>query len=150
MKKVILISLMVFGLDIVSKQLIIHLLNVDESIRIVKNFFSITYAKNTGVAFSLLDGKVSFIVIMTLFVVFFLFKYVINHVNSKLEIIAYSFVIGGALGNLFDRIIYGYVIDFLDFYIFGYNYPIFNLADSFIVIGIFLLLFKSIKERGRE
>ena len=56
------------------------------------------------------------------------------------NIIGFSLLLAGSIGNLFDRIVYGYVIDFIDVYIFGYDYPIFNLADSFIVIGIILLL----------
>ena len=63
-----------------------------------------------------------------------------NKPKYKLEKIAYSLILGGAIGNFLDRIVYGYVIDFLDFYIFGYNYPIFNLADTFIVLGVLLLI----------
>ncbi len=57
--------------------------------------------------------------------------------------IYYGFLIGGIVGNLLDRIIHGYVIDFLDFNIFGYNFPIFNLSDSFIVIGVLLIFIES-------
>ena len=56
------------------------------------------------------------------------------------EKIAYSMILGGSIGKFINRLIYGYVIDFLDFYIFGYDFPIFNLADSFIVISIFMLI----------
>ena len=62
--------------------------------------------------------------------------------------VGYSFIIGGAIGNLIDRIMYGYVVDFLDFKIFGYNYPIFNLADTFIVVGMFILIIISFREVG--
>ena len=54
-------------------------------------------------------------------------------------------LIGGILGNLFDRIIYGYVIDYLDFYILGYNYPVFNIADMCIVISVFLIIIDTIR-----
>ena len=61
-------------------------------------------------------------------------------VKENINKIALSLVIGGSIGNLIDRIVRGAVVDFLDFKIFGYNYPIFNLADTFIVLGVFLLL----------
>lgn len=61
--------------------------------------------------------------------------------SCKRNIIAFSLIYGGLLGNLIDRIIYGYVIDFIDFYIFNYNYPIFNIADACICIGVLVLLY---------
>ena len=67
---------------------------------------------------------------------------------AKYENKGYSFILGGAVGNLIDRIMYGYVIDFLDFKIFGYDYPIFNLADTFIVVGVFILIVSSFREVG--
>ena len=68
-----------------------------------------------------------------------------NKKLNKFESINYGLLTGGIIGNLLDRIIYGYVIDFLDFNIIGYNYPIFNLADSFIVISIILIIFNEFK-----
>ena len=135
-------------IDIISKRLVISFMLPDMSINIIDNFFSITYARNEGIAFSLLDGKVDFIVIMTIIIIFMLIKYLKENKVEKNEKIGYSFVLGGAIGNLLDRIIYGYVIDFFDFNIFGYNYPIFNIADIFIVIGIFILIISGGKKDG--
>ena len=61
--------------------------------------------------------------------------------NNKRNIIAFSCIYGGLIGNLIDRIFHGYVIDFIDFYIFNYNYPIFNIADASICIGVCLLIY---------
>jgi len=63
-----------------------------------------------------------------------------NFNQDKLNKIAFSLVIGGSIGNLIDRIVRGYVVDFIDFKIFGYNFPIFNLADTFITIGVIILI----------
>ena len=65
---------------------------------------------------------------------------------SKLDIVLLSMLIAGIMGNLIDRVIYGYVIDYLDFYIFGYNFPVFNLADTLIVLSAIALFIKSLKE----
>lgn len=139
-KRIFIISSIILFIDIISKRLVINLMIEDESIKIIKNFFSLTYAKNEGVAFSLMDGYVPLIIISTILVLFMIFKYIKDNAISRSDIIGYSFVIGGAIGNLVDRVVYGYVVDFLDFNIFGYNYPIFNLADTFIVIGVIILL----------
>lgn len=110
-------------------------------IKIIDNFLYITYAKNTGMAFSLLRDKTWLITICTTLIIGYIIYYVIkNRPKNKWFLIGYSLIVSGAIGNLFDRIFYGYVIDFIDIYIFGYDYPIFNLADTFIVLGIVLLL----------
>lgn len=144
----IFIIVLILIVDIFSKRLVINFMFPDMSINILSNFFSITYAKNMGVAFSFLDGHVNFIIVASLIIIFILIKYVKDNVNNKLEEFGYSFIIGGALGNLLDRIFYGYVVDFLDFNIFGYDYPIFNFADTFIVVGVFILIVCSIRENG--
>ena len=127
----------------------LHFLSYEKSVVVIKNFFSFTLAKNTGVAFSMLEGNVLFIILMTLIIIFFLIDFIKKNACGLLELVNYSFVIGGAIGNLFDRICYGYVIDFLDFKIFGYDFPIFNLADSFIVIGIIGIIGISFLGKGR-
>lgn len=137
---------MVLFADILTKQLVVNFMIERQSIPIINNFFYLTYARNKGIAFSLLEGKLVFIIIMTILVIGIIIKYIKDSTATSIEIICYSLVIGGAIGNLLDRIIYGYVIDFLDFHLFHYNFPIFNLADSCIVIGIFFLLLMNFKE----
>ena len=147
---IFIISFIILVIDIISKRLVIGNLLTSESINVIGDFFRITYAQNTGVAFSLIEGYVGFIIIMTLVVIIMIFKYVKNNKVDKYEEIGYSFILGGAIGNLLDRVLYGYVIDFLDFNIFGYDFPIFNIADSFIVIGVFILGIISFREVGER
>ena len=71
-----------------------------------------------------------------------------NNIQNKLELVSLALIIGGSLGNLMDRVVRGYVIDFLDFKLFNYNFPIFNLADTFIVIGVILLLLKELRKEN--
>lgn len=146
MKKIMLISLFCLVLDVVSKRLIIHNMVEHQSISVIDSFFSITYAKNTGVAFSFLEGRVSFVVLMTIIFLVFILRYIKVNTLSKIESIFYGMVVGGAIGNLIDRLIYGYVIDFFDFNILGYSFPIFNIADIMIVVGILGLLIFEVKE----
>jgi len=150
MKKALITSIIVFLLDLLSKQIVIHNMLEEQSITIINKFFYITYAQNTGIAFSMLENKIPFIIIMTILVIFFILKYVKENSKTNFERICYGTVIGGAVGNLLDRVVYGYVIDFLDFHIFSYHFPIFNLADTFIVIGILLLLMISLKEEKKQ
>ena len=127
-------------IDIVSKLVVSNIINVNDSILVIKNFFYITYVKNTGAAWSIFSGETLGLIIVSLIIISFIIYYISkNKPKHKLEKIGYSMILGGSFGNLLDRVIYGYVIDFLDFNIFGYNYPIFNLADSFIFVGVILI-----------
>ena len=148
MKKILSISFLIFLLDMISKHLMLRLLQIGDSIDVIPNFFSLTLAKNTGIAFSMFQGKIYEVILITIFVIFLLVDMIRHQLSSKIEKIGYAFVIGGALGNLTDRIFYGFVIDFLDFNFWGWDYPIFNLADCFIVIGVILLFISNFKERG--
>ena len=137
----ILLTLIILTIDICSKLAVSKSFYIGESISIINNFFNITYVKNTGAAWSMFSDRTYLIIIMSSIIILGLILYVYkNRSKDKLEKISYSLIIGGALGNLIDRIIYGYVIDFIDFKIFGYDYPIFNFADTFIVIGVILLI----------
>ena len=150
MRKIFFISFLIFILDFISKRVMVHFLNYGDSLSVIPHFFSFTLTKNTGVAFSMLDGMGIFIIIMSFVVIYFLIQSIRHHKDNMMEVVGYSMVLGGAVGNLFDRIVYGYVIDFLDFYVFGYDYPIFNIADCFIVIGIIILFIVSFFEKGEE
>lgn len=140
MKKIFIISFIILIIDIISKKLVVSFMIENESIKVIDNFFSLTYVKNTGVAFSMIEGYVWLIIIATIVILFMLFKFIKDDTNNKFDLISYGFIIGGAVGNLIDRLFYGYVVDFFDFSIFSYQAPIFNVADIFIVVGVFMLI----------
>lgn len=149
-KKPYIIAFFFFIIDLISKQVISNVINLGDSIQVIKNFFYITFVKNTGAAWSILEDHRILLLIITVMVLFIINKYMNNVVLTKLENISYGIIIGGIIGNLFDRLFFGYVIDFLDFKIFGYNYPVFNLADSFIVIGILIMIIDMIRKEYHE
>src|SRR5699024_8083776 len=96
-------------------------------------------------------GKRLLLIIISIIVILTIFYYIRkNKVVDKLEITSFSLIIGGSLGNLFDRLLRGYVIDFLDFRFFGYNFTIFNLADVFIVVGVFLIIIKTSRKEDKN
>ena len=141
MKKIFLFSLIFVVLDIVVKIIINNNIALYDSINIIPNFFSITYVRNTGAAFSIMENNRVLFIIIAIIALILIYKYLImNKVIDRYLMISYSMLVGGIIGNMIDRIIYGYVIDYLSFNIFGYNFPIFNLADTFIVISIIMLL----------
>lgn len=143
----IFITLIIIIFDVISKIFISNILILNKSITIIPNFFYLTYTHNYGGAWSIFDNSTLFITIVSFLIIigiiYYLFK---NKVTKKIEIVGYSLLLGGAIGNLIDRIVYGYVIDFLDFYILGYDFPIFNIADIGIVVGIIFLLVSMILE----
>ena len=123
----------------ISKGLINIGMNLNQSIEIIPNFLNITYVHNIGAAFSLFEGARWFFIITAIIILNVIYLFFIKDKTLKNgEIILYSLLISGIIGNLIDRILFGYVIDFIDVNIF--NFAIFNLADSFIVIAVILLL----------
>ena len=137
-KKVYIISFIIFIIDLLSKILV---LGIDKTpITIINNFFYINKIFNTGAAFSLFTGNNFILIIIAIAVLIYIDRKVIDDIKSKISIISISMLIGGIIGNLFDRIVYGKVIDFLSFKFGTYSFPVFNLADTFICIGIFLLI----------
>lgn len=136
------LTLIVLIIDIVSKLTIKHYLTLDNSIHVIRGFFDLTYVRNTGVAWSFLDNNKYFALILSGMIIMGIVYYIYKEKPiRKITKLAYSLILGGALGNFINRVFYGYVIDFLDFKIFGYNYPIFNIADVFIVVGVIILIY---------
>ncbi len=137
-----------FLIDISSKYIISKIVTLGNSIDIIKDFLRISYVKNTGAAFSILDGNTLLVtiigIVIIIMIIWYLYK---NKVNKMIDKIGYSLILGGSIGNLFDRVCYGYVRDFIDIQIGEYNYPIFNLADSFIVIGVILLFISAWRDK---
>ena len=137
-----------FLIDISSKYIISKIVTLGNSIDIIKDFLRLSYVKNTGAAFSILDGNTLLVtiigIVIIIMIIWYLYK---NKVNKMIDKIGYSLILGGSIGNLFDRVCYGYVRDFIDIQIGEYNYPIFNLADSFIVIGVILLLISAWRDK---
>lgn len=151
MKKTYIIAFFFFMIDFFSKQMVSNAMKIGESIPIIRNFFYLTYTHNTGAAWSILEDERIPLLILTVIVLVIVHKYLGSEKLNRIEQISYGMLIGGILGNFLDRLIYGYVIDFWDFYFWGYNYPIFNMADCFIVVGIILIIIVYIrKEKNNE
>ncbi len=146
---ILILSLIFLIVDQISKILVVKFLDLN-SVTVIKNFFYLTYTNNTGAAFSILTDKRIFLVLVGIIIIILLIYYLKKHqIKNTINKIAFALVIGGSLGNLIDRIIRGSVVDFIDIKIFSYNFPIFNLADTFITIGVLLLLININKEETK-
>lgn len=144
-KRLVIITVVVFLIDLISKIIISSSIKLNESIIVINNFFNLTYVRNTGAAFSFLTNHVVLLIIISFISLFLFYKYYGEFQKSLRNDFAFGLTIGGLLGNLFDRICFGYVKDFLDFNIFGYNYPVFNLSDCALFIGVLLIIYAIIK-----
>ena len=140
MKKSIWILVICLFIDQLIKNIIVNVLSIGGSISVIRDFFNITYVRNSGAAFSILESNTILLIFISIFALIFIFKYISKDNLSSFEYVLYGILSGGICGNLFDRIVYKSVIDYLDFNIFGYNFPIFNFADTLIVISMFLII----------
>ncbi|MGE4570164.1 MAG: signal peptidase II [Gammaproteobacteria bacterium] len=133
-------------LDQLSKQFVASSFSLGESLSIT-SFFSWTYLQNSGAAFSLFadSGDHQRYLLLSISVIASLALIVWMHKTApsfRQRLLGQSILLAGAVGNLIDRVLYGVVIDFIDLHYEGFYWPVFNLADSFILIGVFLLLFE--------
>lgn len=136
-----------FVIDFAIKHLVNFNLTLGQKILLIPNVLSLEKAYNTGAAFSILSKDTLLLLIISFITIFFIIIYVLRK-RQKLnyfEILGFSFVVGGALGNFYDRLVRLYVIDYIQLEF--VNFPIFNFADIFINIGVFLLLISLIKSK---
>lgn len=142
-----LITLILLSVDQFSKYIIRQKMSLAESIPIIKSVFHITYVENRGIAFGLFpQGSSLFIVISLIIILVIIFFERKKVIKSLKERFCLGLILGGALGNLIDRLRFGFVIDFLDFRI----WPVFNLADSGVCIGGILMVFFLLRKRPRK
>ena len=143
-------SLIIVILDFLSKSYFETQYYLGES-RPITSFFNLVLAHNTGAAFSFLaahDGwQRYFFILIAIVAVAFCLLYMKRHLEERLLCLSLSMIMGGALGNIIDRIIYGYVVDFLDFHYMYWHWPAFNFADIAIVLGAGLMILESFTAR---
>lgn len=143
MKKIYLVSLIFFLIDLITKIVVI---NIDEfPIEVINNFFYLEKVFNRGAAFSMFYGYGLILILVTVFVIYYINKHIIKDIKTKFGAFSVGILLGGILGNLFDRIFYGEVVDFLSFYIFEYSFPVCNFADIFICLGTFMLVIEFLR-----
>lgn len=139
-----LVACAVVLIDQLSKFLALNFIKPFESIPIIKNIFHLSLVLNSGIAFGLFKNQVIFYLVLPavaiIWLVFNLFLSREEKNFDRMYFFAMSLILGGAVGNLIDRLRLGYVVDFLDFRI----WPVFNLADSAITIGVAIIIFKCI------
>ena len=137
----IIIGALVFAADIFSKIYIDMVMDLGDSFKIIPSVFHITYIHNPGAAWGLLSGQLPLFVGVSVVAAIIMVLYFKD--TTRQQVMARSgiaLIFGGMLGNLTDRILLGYVRDFLDFFIFGYDYPVFNIADVGVVVGFICIL----------
>jgi len=135
-------------LDQLTKAMISSNPSAFANVEVIPGFFYITYVKNAGAAWSMLSGQRVFLSLISAAAVIGMLWVLQRTVakKQKLNSLALSLMIAGALGNLIDRLMLGSVRDFLNFYIFGYDFPVFNVADICLTIGVGLLILATILE----
>ncbi|MCI6089508.1 MAG: signal peptidase II [Solobacterium sp.] len=133
------------SLDQYTKSIILNYFELYQSKTIIDGFFSLTYVQNFGAGFSIMqNARTTFLIITPICLVGFTYLFIKS--NDKLSKTALLLMISGTIGNFIDRIVRIYVVDFLDFIIFGWDFPIFNVADIFLTIGVCLYIIALIKE----
>ncbi|MFF2886730.1 signal peptidase II [Paenibacillus sp. NPDC057967] len=147
-----LITVIVLILDYVTKKIVATKMNLYDEISVIGNFFLITSHRNRGAAFGILEGQRVFFIIITVAIVSGLIWY--THTMRKTGkprlFIGLTLVLGGAVGNFIDRVRFGEVVDFFKFNFGSYTFPIFNIADSAIVIGVGLILLDALLSAREE
>ncbi|EDL64111.1 signal peptidase II [Bacillus sp. SG-1] len=146
-----LIALIVVALDQLTKWLIVRNMTEGQSITVIEDLFYITSHRNQGAAWGILQGQMWFFYIITIAVIIGIVYYLEKQAKGdKLFSISLALLLGGAIGNFIDRLFRKEVVDFLNTYIFQYDFPIFNIADAALTFGVGLLIINMLLEERRE
>ncbi len=123
--------------DQLSKQIVADNMTLGQSVELIPSFLYLTYHINTGAAWGMFAGQMTFFLIVSIIAlaIFFVLAREMHFSTKPFFSVGVVLLIGGTIGNLIDRMVYAYVIDFIDVYIFSYDFPIFNVADMALTIG---------------
>ena len=144
-----LMAVALIALDRVTKLAVSENMQLYDSTAVIGGFFNLVHTRNTGIAFSMLADSQPFVkdyiipAFSTVALGFIVYLFCRTGHTGARTLTGLSLIVAGAAGNLYDRFAYGYVVDFLDFYVASYHWPAFNVADSCITIGAGLLLLDS-------
>ncbi len=142
-RNIIIIILSCILVDQFTKYIISTFFNLEQRYEIIKNFYYLTYYKNSGIAFGMFENGKIIIIVVSLLLLLLLIYELKNFYKNRVAALSFCLLIGGLIGNLIDRIFLGYVRDFLEFDIFNINFPIFNISDACIVVGAIILIISS-------
>ncbi|MFO1445829.1 signal peptidase II [Bacillus sp. Bva_UNVM-123] len=144
------IALFIIALDQFTKWLIVKNLELGDSIKVIEDFLYITSHRNRGAAWGILEGQMWFFYVITVIVIIGIIYYMQKAAKgNRLLGVSLALMLGGAIGNFIDRIFRKEVVDFINTYIFGYDFPVFNVADSSLVIGVALLMLQMLHEERK-
>ncbi|MEH7435983.1 signal peptidase II [Neobacillus drentensis] len=142
-----LIALFVILLDQITKWLIVSKMNLGDSIPIIDNILYITSHRNRGAAWGILQGQMWLFYVITIIVIIAIMYYMQKAAKGKWLLgVSLALMLGGAIGNFIDRVVRKEVVDFIHTYIFTYNFPVFNIADSALVVGVVVLMIEMLRE----
>jgi signal peptidase II len=149
--KYYLIALVIIILDQISKWIVVSQMAIGERITLIERVLYFTSHRNQGAAFGILQGQMWFFYIITVIVIIGIVYYMQKEAkNSLIFGVSLGLILGGAIGNFIDRLFRGEVVDFVDTYIFTYNFPIFNVADAALCIGVGLLFIKMVQDERQQ
>ncbi len=141
-RKIVIIGIIALVIDQITKSL---MQIYDVHFNIINGFLSLNYIQNTGAAWSILEGKQYLLIGISIVMLILVYNMSFSYDNNRLNNITFGLLFGGIIGNLIDRVFYGIVRDFIDINIFGYDFPVFNIADMAIVFGVIILLIGTLK-----
>lgn len=145
----VIIAAVVVILDQLSKLLIQNVVSLQD-VEIIRDFFYLTYVRNTGAAWSMFSDMTGVLALVSAVATGVMLWYIVAKKPKGLTLVSVALMAGGAAGNMIDRLFLHYVRDFLHFYIFGYDFPVFNIADIALCVGVGLLLLSAFLEEDHK